>query len=381
MTTIRDLFVNYENDQTIERIECSSIRSVNSSTKEINVYNPNVRQPLQKYLYILDNVKLDKKLSGGKQAKVVLSSQDKKLIESIKNLNQKIDEYINYLNENGHNITDISDLLTISEYYPPVLTITLDQSAVLDTDGTHVKIMSIANGSMIKMIVELERLIIRRDTVEKIWRAIQIKKVQNLTTDSSIDLFDAYDGKSSTSSIQTMRPIINEQSPPPPSPPIHSGINRPERTTAFVNPNPLTKPRGFSPPSAIDLRQMITNLKSARTAEQTDKITPTKIEHDESVKLNESLDNAKSDESSDIKDSQDAKKSEESEESKNSEESEDSDDSIDPFRGINRQSDTDEAEESDSESLDPFCKVKQVVKMNKTGKIIKHRVKRTASKK
>lgn len=397
MTTIRDLFVDYNDDQMVDKIECSSIRALDSSTKEFHIYNPKVHQPLRKFIYLLDNVKLDKKLKGGKQIKMVLSSRDEKLIGSISNLDERINEYITYLNEAGLDIgSKVSELIVTSDYYPPVLQVTSDRASVIDTDGTAIKIMNIPNGSMIKAIVELERVEVKYGSIEKIWRVIQIKKSQSISTDASIDLFDAYEGRQNSQEIQSIRttydlqrgpiqksdafrPIERDQTAHFAQPSQPAQLAQPTQSTQSAQPaqSNQSRSRGFSPPSALDLRAMIGQLRPARTEDTQTMDVATNNSDTSTVPAAPppppvTSTNDKNDKNADST-------NDESSESIVSE-GESGDDSIDPFKmSAAERSDTDDNDDSNdsdenSDDFDPFASVgtnKQTKTKPKTSKIKK----------
>ena len=85
---INNLVVDYNKSTKINNIEYSAIESINTFTKRIKFYNPEVSEPLHKFWYMVGNAKIIKKNQN--ILSIALSSTDTKLIESIKNLDEKV---------------------------------------------------------------------------------------------------------------------------------------------------------------------------------------------------------------------------------------------------------------------------------------------------
>ena len=359
--SIRRLLVNYDYDKEVDRVECSGIRAVNSSIQELYIYNPKVREPLHKFWYMIDNAKLEKKSSAGRSARIVISSRDENLIYSLKALDVKIDELVKKLQTKRD--LKIRSLLGMSEHYPPTLDVSLDERTVaLDPNGESINFMTIGNGSKIKLMIELDRLIFERGIVRKIWRIIQVKQIEDIST--HIDLFASLDIEIEPS--RSLRPP-----PPPPMPvanmpsPLDRGpISLADLSSVKLKPSisndskkdaPATQNRGFQPPTSNQLQDMIKRLKRADTesvSEDEDPIDQESIDEQsiDEQSLNEELVNEDSDEDT---------------ENGIASANETDDDSEDPFAMADTSEAEPEIDESDKESedseesFDPFAPPKK----------------------
>jgi Family of unknown function (DUF5871) len=284
--SIRHLLVNYDQDSTIERIECSDIRAVNSSIEELYIYNPNVTEPLHKFWYMLDSAKLEKKSSGGRSARIVISSQNDNLIKSLSALNDKVNSLIETFTKTDkskrNKITydydqmKISDLITLSEYYPPTLDVNLDnQSTAFDSSGQKIDFITIGNGSKIKVLIELDRIVFKKEYVQKIWRVIQVKKVEKYVTTEDLFAMAKMDERTYGETK------YNNNAPPPPPPPhLIMSANAPTNNritladitnvrlsktsqNSYQRAEPKsTQSKGFQPPTQDQLLHMISKMKS-----------------------------------------------------------------------------------------------------------------------
>ena len=88
---LNNYLVNYNMDTQINNIEYGNIEYVNSFTQKIKFYNPNVNEPLHKFWYFIPNAKMTNKTNNS--ITIALCSNDKNLIESIKNLDTKTNRY------------------------------------------------------------------------------------------------------------------------------------------------------------------------------------------------------------------------------------------------------------------------------------------------
>ena len=378
--SIRRLLVNYDYDKEVDRVECSGIRAVNSSIQELYIYNPKVREPLHKFWYMIDTAKLEKKSSAGRSARVVISSRDENLIASLKSLDVKIDELVKKLRTKRD--LKIRSLLGMSEHYPPTLDVSLDERTVaLDPNGESINFMTIGNGSKIKLMIELDRLIFERGIVRKIWRIIQVKQIEDIST--HIDLFASLDIE--IEPTRSLRP----PAPPPmpvtnmPPPPDRGPISLADLSSVKLKPSisndskkdgNTNQNRGFQPPTSNQLQDMIKRLKRADTESVSEDEGPI----DEQSIDEQSIDEQSIDEQSLNEESIDQGTFDEDSDEENEIESanETDDDSEDPFAMADTSEAEPEIDESDKdsedseESFDPFAppKKKKIVKTKPKGK-------------
>ena len=375
--SIRGLLVNYELETEINKVECSEIRAVNSSVEELLIYNPNIREPLHKFWYMIDNAKLDRKSSRGRLARIVVSSQDTNLIESIKSLDLRIDELVKKLFEKRKKKNlEIDQIvfessITITSNFPPTMDVSLDNSSIsLNSTGEQMDFMMIGNGSKIKILIELDRLIFERNVIRKMWRVIQIKRIEDITI--TADLFSSFEME--TQVVQIVQPgqqTTSHPQPPPmpnvfrprlPHPDSQNRISLEDLNTARLKPrvdDTEQKHRGFQPPTSDQLHDMIKKLK--RSEKMVDDTKSTNLDDediDEHADMNDNVINTKA---SDVKhkniihlDASDS--SDGSGDSDDPDDSGDSDDSGDP---------DDPDDSTDSESEDPLSTSKSTNNISK----------------
>lgn len=346
--SIKSLFVDYKSDSSINKIECSGIQPRNSSIEEMEIYNPNVAEPMHKFWYIIDNAKLDRKLNRGAQAKIVLPSSNKQLIESIKNLDTKLNELIKAIikqcERESYENNKMNSLIEIKDYYPPNMILSVVPSTyVTNSRGESLDLMRIKNGSNIKLIVELDRVIFRRKEIQKIWKIKQIKKINKPTLFG--DIFSQLESDVDRSNFAQSPPIkrsISIVPPPPPAPhyntvpPSHPPSNRRPNSTNKNDIDPKEEVRGFRPPTANELKSMIGKLKPRTNDEQSK--SPNLSKSDNSS-MPANFDNFESEAESESEEESEFESESESIEEPSqdnltveSEESEDSEDSYDPLQ-------------------------------------------------
>jgi hypothetical protein len=297
---IHNLIVDYNKSTKINAIEHSNVESVNSFTRKIRFFNPNINEPLHKFWYHIPNAKLIKKGSG--TITVVLSSNDTNLIESIKNLDDATSEIIK--NHNEHYRIDRS--ISLSVNYPPMLTLIVDHdSKCFNHDNSSISYMNIKNGTKIQIYIEFESIMMGSTECYRKWRILQLKEIKSL--DMTVNLFDLIPGNMQGQIVpETLAPgpgynhypgygpttsVLGAKSPyvpglhgnigsipppPPPVPPFAGFLVTSQITDTRVPVAPAilktTTDRpstenvvmsGFQPPSRCQLLNMISKLKKA----------------------------------------------------------------------------------------------------------------------
>jgi hypothetical protein len=180
---IHNFIVDYNRSTKINTIEYSNIEAVNTFTRKIKFYNPEISEPLHKFWYFVPNAKLIKKNSG--VLTMALSSIDTNLIESLKNLDEKTDKILKKINQ----MIKISPSIKMSSNFPPVLDVYADtDSRFYDQDNKSIMYMNIKNNSKIQLYMEFDSVTIGSNRCEKKWKVIQLK--ENKPIDLSANMFD-----------------------------------------------------------------------------------------------------------------------------------------------------------------------------------------------
>ncbi|VBB17874.1 hypothetical protein YASMINEVIRUS_337 [Yasminevirus sp. GU-2018] len=294
MIGIHNFLVDYNRSTTIDNIERSPLEQVNSFTRRIKFYNPAVNEPLHKFWYYINNAKLIKKTQG--KISVVLSSTDTKLVESVKSLDDKINNVIKMLN--GKASPDPS--IVENPGFPTTMELYIDNSTTcFDQDNNPINFMRIKNGSKILLYIELDSVTISMSKALKLWRVLQMKEIQSI--DMSVNLFstpiNVPMGPPMPPAIPQMAPLMgvpvppmmqpygypgyyppndygrgaqmNGYGPPPPPPlmPPNSSMSSipPPPTNSANNSNQKQGPGGsvFQAPTTDQLMNMIGKLKKA----------------------------------------------------------------------------------------------------------------------
>ena len=180
---IHHYVVDYNKSTKINNIEYSSIEPVNTFTKKIKFFNPEISEPLHRFWYFVPNAKLIKKNVG--MITLVLSSTDTNIIESIKNLDEKTGNILKKINQS----IKILPSIKISPNFPPVLEIYVDDdSKYYDQDNKSIVYMNIKNNSKIQLYIEFESVTFGSNRCERRWRIIQLK--ENKSLDLNTNMFD-----------------------------------------------------------------------------------------------------------------------------------------------------------------------------------------------
>lgn len=181
---IHNFVVDYNKSTKINNIEYSNTESVNTFTKKIKFFNPEISEPLHKFWYFVPNAKLIKKSSG--ILTLALSSTDTNLIESLKNLDDKTDVVLKKIHQSIKSTPSIK----LSQNFPPVIEACVDgESKCYDQDNKPIVFMNIKNNSKIQLYMEFDCITFGSNRCERKWRVIQMK--ENKPIDLNANMFDA----------------------------------------------------------------------------------------------------------------------------------------------------------------------------------------------
>lgn len=185
---LNNYLVNYNVNTQINNIEYGNIEYVNSFTQKIKFYNPNVNEPLHKFWYFIPNAKITNKSYNS--IIIALCSNDKNLIESIKNLDTKTDDIINKsIKIKNKPKSNIKSSIIISGNYPPLFEIDVDNDCICyNSTGEEIKHTILENGSKLLLYIEFDAIIIKNCTYSRRWKVLQMKENQHFNT--KINFFD-----------------------------------------------------------------------------------------------------------------------------------------------------------------------------------------------
>jgi hypothetical protein len=256
--------VNYNNYPIINKILYDNELYINNITK-IFIYNPMVENAMHTFWYYIDKCKLT--LKRDNSINIALPNNDK-LIKNINSLDEKINEL---LNKNFDTNSDSS--LFIKENSPIQMKLYIDANTnIFSSDNSVLELKSLENGTNLSVIIELAYIlhIKTKDTfaINKYWKVIQAKKIENLNI--KISLFEQIIYPSSPK-IQEHRviPPPPRLLPPPPPPPPPS--------TRFLAPPAIDSPIKTSfVPSVNELMDKLKSLKKVTPIKKIKKIKKNK---------------------------------------------------------------------------------------------------------
>ena len=250
---IQSLIVDYNKSSNINKIEYSRIEYVNTFIRKIKFYNPEVNEPLHNFWYFITNAKIIK--NSANNISIVLSSNDNKLIESINNLDEKINDIIC----KNTSVSNINSSIKKSINYPPIIELIIDSdSKFFNDENKIINCLDIRNNSKVQLYIELDSVILGTTKCDKKWRLIQLKQEKTLDI---INMFDI---------PIPVPPIL------PPAPVYHKIIqssHKQEELPVLVKKEEKKEKVEcvFLPPSKNDLLNMLGKLKKSNN---TDDIKP-----------------------------------------------------------------------------------------------------------
>ncbi len=210
---IHNLIVDYTKSTKINNIEHGGLEFVNTFTRKIKFYNPDVNEPMHKFWYLISNAKVVK--NNTNMIKIALSSNDTSLMESIKNLDDKTCEIIKNINPNLNQHQQVDPSVITFNNFPSMFSVCIDaDSKCYDSSNKHTNIKNIKVGSKIQVFVEFDSIIFGSTECSRRWRVLQLKEEQ--TIDMNINLFSV----PQTSSFTQQFDHFNQIPSAPPMPPI-----------------------------------------------------------------------------------------------------------------------------------------------------------------
>lgn len=236
------LIHDHNKNNKVDNIFYMVDNSVNMFTNKIEIYNPNAGETLQKFWIHIDKAKLVRKRKN--RVKIAVFNKDANLISFMKSLDKRINEKVEGIDSG---ITDHGSSVEISESYPPVMELDVDEvSRIFDADNNKVNFINIANGSNISLYIELEGVYLDKVSDAKNWRILQMK--ENSIINLDVSLFDDPNlSKQPVNSVQ----LINTNIPPAPqmhNPHMHMGYGAPPQPMGYgVPPPPMGMPHGMPP--------------------------------------------------------------------------------------------------------------------------------------
>lgn len=173
---INDLIVNYQNNPKINNIDYGKMETINSFTKKMHFYNPDVMEPLHKFWYYIQNAKIVKKTPHNMT--IALSNNDISLIESIKSLDQKTN---NILTDILKNRDTLCDSIKFTKNYPPTMTIDIDDESIFfNSTNDNISYKKINANSKIQLYIKFDCVIITSSEYFFKWKILQMKEIKNI---------------------------------------------------------------------------------------------------------------------------------------------------------------------------------------------------------
>jgi hypothetical protein len=225
-----DIIYDHNANSTVDKIYYDVSNTGNIFTVELNIYNPVADATLQKFWLKIDKAKLQKKTKS--QIRLAIFNKDINLIRFMESLDAKINEVAGTINTN---IESFSTSLELSDTYAPMINLDIDdETRVFNDNNELVNLYTIANGSHVSILIELESVKIYGTHEYKAWRVKQMKENKLINLDVSLfnnknNMIPSYATPSyatpsyATPSYATplyAQPNIQSYIPPPPPPPM-----------------------------------------------------------------------------------------------------------------------------------------------------------------
>ena len=274
---MNDYIVNYNKTTTIERIECGDVEMINSFYRRLKIYNPSVDEPMHKFWYYIQKAKLKRK---EKNAMIVaIPSTNTKLIESIANLDEKINDLL--MKKKIHS-KKIEPSIITNEFNPPTMKLHFDDdSKAYDSERNSIKFMNISNNSNISVLIELDFIIISGN-ISRRWKIIGM---EDLSTSIKIgDLLTSLKSNHSQHQIYgkndfiPLNPIPSLMPMPPPPPPTlfytqNENISENKNDITLQKQQPKKEIKTvevYRPPTELQLQDMLGKLKKSKNLNDAD---------------------------------------------------------------------------------------------------------------
>ena len=295
MATINKLIVDYNRSPQIDQIEMSDAEPINSFSHKIEFYNSKINVPQHKFWYYIPNAKMIKKGKG--IVDIILSMSDTKLVDSIKSLDDKVDQMMHSI------IPDCTLIPSMKKHNNyPALEVRIDvKSVCYDKENRKTNYMNIMNKSEVLLYIEFDSVLLKSTEYSRIWNVIQMK--ETVSIDRSINLFAIqsgpppiqynsnydgdYDTDYDTEDNAPMKRATTGRIPGPPRgggrmprpPQEYKSEHKPEHNPAHKSEQKPSKHENtgsmYQPPTEDQLRNMIGKLKKPSTLTLTSTSTST----------------------------------------------------------------------------------------------------------
>jgi hypothetical protein len=161
--------VNFNN--MITNIKYSNIQK-NRNYSLINFYNCDVSDPMQKFWLLIPNSKLIKIVNN--ELIITISNNDTKIINYMKKLDEIIEEKLQ--NIVSKNIDLSYSLVTNKNHDPMLLLKTNINTKYSDSNNNQTNLNNFTKNSKVKLLIELESVIIENNKAKQIWKLIMMKE-------------------------------------------------------------------------------------------------------------------------------------------------------------------------------------------------------------
>jgi hypothetical protein len=261
---ISEYLVDYKKSTQIDHIEYDGLEQINPFTQKLKIYNPEIDEPLHCFWYHIPCAKIFKKTSN--QLYLALSHKSSQLIESIANLDARVDMVVKQLSTVSKKTHCEPSIITASNF-PPIFVVRVDaHTKCFDWNGKPTTHMRYENSAKVQAFVEFDSVAMGSGKIERKWRVMQIKQSKPL--DMSVCVF-GHDG--SISALATIPAVPIAPTVPrapipmvPIVPPMLGVPMVPAMPTTGSNakkPDRSDEPIRFVPPDASVLRDLLGKLK------------------------------------------------------------------------------------------------------------------------
>lgn len=177
---------NYENSNP-ENISCSNIKPFSATFNKLQVYNSDVKCPLQKFWFYLNDIKIFEKT----ERKIKIAIINDKFISYIDNLDTKINELLS-------NVTNRKlkhkKSYTKKNYFPHTFTLDSKDAIIYDEKSEKISIKNLDNylydDATVSILIELTDILID-DNENEYWINYSIKQMKinkNVLSESICDM-------------------------------------------------------------------------------------------------------------------------------------------------------------------------------------------------
>lgn len=202
-----------------------SDKTIHKGELVINFYNPDIDEPMQKYWFMLSNMKIKKIYDNS--ILFVLSSNEKKIINYFDKLDEIIEEKLNSLSSKKIDLP--YSLITIDGHDPMIKVNFDDNTKISNINNENIKIHDLKKDKKVKLLIELEHIKIRNKKYYQTWRIIMMKEEKEITLD-----FDIFDDKPIKKEVDNNIPQYNNSN-------TNSYKNRPVHPLALALAGAKTK--------------------------------------------------------------------------------------------------------------------------------------------